>query len=90
MGVITSLMIKDVLKALKEFNKSLAQEINRRDDNVDRLYLFIVRQLKFAVRNIAIVSKMGLRNPRDCLGYRLIVKSVERVADHAARIAKLG
>ncbi|MCD6164858.1 MAG: AbrB/MazE/SpoVT family DNA-binding domain-containing protein [Candidatus Odinarchaeota archaeon] len=89
MGVITSLMIKDVLKALKEFNKSLAQEINRRDDNVDRLYLFIVRQLKFAVRNITIVNKMGLRKPRDCLGYRLIVKSVERVADHAARIAKL-
>ncbi|MHA1581595.1 MAG: phosphate signaling complex PhoU family protein, partial [Candidatus Baldrarchaeia archaeon] len=89
MGVITSLMIKDALKALKEFNKSLAQEINRRDDNVDRLYLFIVRQLKFAVRNITIVNKMGLRKPRDCLGYRLIVKSVERVADHAARIAKL-
>lgn len=89
MGVITSLMIKDVLKALEKFNQPLAQEINRRDDNVDRLYLFIVRQLKFAVRNITIVSKMGLRNPRDCLGYRLIVKSIERVADHAARIAKL-
>jgi len=89
MGVVTSLMIKDVLKALEEFNQSLAQEITQRDDNVDRLYLFIVRQLKFAVRNITLVNKMGLRNPRDCLGYRLVVKSVERVADHATRIAQL-
>ncbi|MCX8204605.1 MAG: hypothetical protein N3H31_03045, partial [Candidatus Nezhaarchaeota archaeon] len=31
----------------------------------------------------------GLRGPRDCLGYRLVVKSIERVADHAARIASL-
>jgi phosphate uptake regulator len=30
---------------------------------------------------------MGLVKPRDCLGYRLIVKSVERAADHAANIA---
>jgi phosphate uptake regulator len=28
-----------------------------------------------------------LKNARDCLGYRLVTKSVERTADHAARIA---
>jgi phosphate uptake regulator len=32
---------------------------------------------------------VGLLAARDCLGYRLAVKSIERVADHAAGIARL-
>ena len=31
---------------------------------------------------------MGFSNARDCLGYRVIVKNIERLADHAERIAK--
>jgi phosphate uptake regulator len=34
------------------------------------------------------LTKIGLDNITDCLGYRLIVKSVERVADHATKIAQ--
>ena len=30
---------------------------------------------------------MGFRNARNCLGYRLIVKNIERAGDHAALIA---
>ena len=29
-----------------------------------------------------------MKSPRDCLGYRLITKSVERTADHAVNIAQ--
>jgi len=31
---------------------------------------------------------MGLRNARNCLGYRLVVKNIERTGDHAVFIAK--
>jgi phosphate uptake regulator len=44
--------------------------------------------LKLAVSNARIVREIGLDNPRECLGYRLIVKSVERTADHATKIAE--
>jgi phosphate uptake regulator len=30
---------------------------------------------------------MGLKNPSDCLSYRVAAKSIERVADHASSIA---
>ena len=40
------------------------------------------------VQNDRILKEIGLTSPTDCLGYRLIVKSVERVADHASRIAQ--
>jgi phosphate uptake regulator len=34
------------------------------------------------------LKEMGFRNPRNCLGYRLVVKNIERAGDHAAFIAK--
>jgi phosphate uptake regulator len=38
------------------------------------------------VKHPTLLSRIGLANPVDCLGYRIIAKSVERSADHAARI----
>ncbi|HLQ03779.1 MAG TPA: PhoU domain-containing protein, partial [Nitrososphaerales archaeon] len=52
-------------------------------------YHFILRQLNLAVRNRSIIENIGLTSARDCLGYRLAVKSVERVGDHAAAVAEL-
>jgi phosphate uptake regulator len=89
MHILMTFMLKDAIEALRTNDKALAQEIVPRDDEVDRLYLFIVRQLKAAVENRLLIEEIGLSHPRDCLGYRLIVKSIERSADHAARIAKV-
>ena len=89
MHVLMLFMLKDAMKALVSNDKDLAVEIVERDDEVDRLYFFVVRQLKAAVYNKMLIEEMGLSNPRDCLGYRLIVKSIERSADHAARIASV-
>ena len=87
MHVLMLFMLGDAVKALENNDRVLAMEVVQRDDEVDRLYFFIVRQLKAAVCNRALIEEIGLSNPRDCLGYRLIVKSIERSADHAARIA---
>ncbi|RLG53293.1 MAG: hypothetical protein DRN96_00165 [Thermoproteota archaeon] len=89
MGVITSSMISDAVEALMTCNRELAHEIMERDDEVDRIYLYIVRQLKKAVRNRLMLSELGLSSARDCLGYRLVIKSVERSADHACKIAQI-
>jgi len=89
MHVMTISMCRDAIKALRSQDKSLANDVVQRDDEVDRLYLFVVRGLKMAVEDRLLMREMGLINPRECLGYRLIVKSIERIADHAARIAKL-
>jgi len=87
MHVLMLFMLRDAINALKKNDKALAMEVVRRDDEVDRLYFFVVRQLKAAVYSRMFIEEIGLSNPRDCLGYRLIAKSVERSADHAARIA---
>jgi len=89
MNAITMSMIDDAVTALKDLNRDMALEVSSRDDEVDRLYFFMVRQLKRAVRERTILNDLGISNPRACLGYRIIIKSVERSADHASRIASL-
>ncbi len=89
MGMIASSMISDAVEALMTCNRELAHEIIERDDEVDRIYLYIVRQLKKAVRNRLMLRELGLSTARDCLGYRLVIKSIERSADHACKIAQI-
>jgi phosphate uptake regulator len=88
MCIIATSMHNDAIQALKNLDKKLAQEVIQLDDEVDRFSLYIIRQLKVAVQNGKILRDIGLSSPRDCLGYRVIVKFVERIADHAARIAE--
>lgn len=80
-------MHKDAIISLKELNRELAQEVVSIDDEVDRFNFYIIRQLKSAVQDNNILKELGLNNPKDCLGFRLITKSVERIADHAVNIA---
>jgi phosphate uptake regulator len=88
MSIITASMHRDAMTALKELDRQQAKEVAASDSEVDRFNLYIVRQLKTAIQNPRIIKEIGLQNARDCLGYRLMTKSVERTADHAANIAE--
>lgn len=81
-------MLKDALLAVKEGNVELAREVIDSDDEVDRFGFYIIRQLKIAIQNEYMLKDMGFENARQCLGYRIIVKNIERTGDHAALIAK--
>ncbi len=88
MSVIAAAMHRDAMQALTSDNPRIAREIIANDDEVDRFSLYVVRLLKVAVMDPHILRESGIATPRQCLGYRLIVKSVERMADHAVNIAE--
>jgi len=88
MLLIAKSMQNDALLALEEANFELAKEVVNSDDEVDRFSFYIIRQLKIAIQNDHMLKDMGFENARSCLGYRLIVKNIERVGDHAVVIAK--
>jgi len=88
MCLIAASMHEDTMHALKNLNKELCQDIITLDDEVDRFSLYIIRQLKAAVQSERILKDIGLSSPRDSLGYRVIARAVERIADHAVKIAK--
>ena len=88
MSIITSSMHKDAITALRNIDYQLAKDVRATDYEVNRFHLYIIRQLKMAIQNPRIITEIGLKTPKDCLGYRLITKMVERTADHATNIAK--
>jgi phosphate uptake regulator len=88
MSIIASSMHKEAMLALKKLDYSSAKAVIETDREVNRFGLYIVRLLKLAVSNQRVVKDIGLTSQKECLGYRLIAKAVERTADHATKIAE--
>lgn len=88
MFLLTSAMHRDAINALRDIDVELGEEISHADDEVDRFSLYIMRNLTLAVQHEKILCEIGLKKSSDCLGYRVVVKCVERIADHAVSIAK--
>jgi phosphate uptake regulator len=88
MSSIMNSMQHDAMQALASSDRELANQVVKIDDEIDRFSLYIIRQLKWAVQHLPLLERIGLTSPVECLGYRIITKSVERSADHAARVAE--
>lgn len=88
MFLLTTTMHRDAINALREIDTELGEEIAHSDDEVDRFSLYIMRNLTLAVQHEKILREIGLKKPSDCITYRVVVKCVERIADHAVSIAK--
>jgi phosphate uptake regulator len=88
MAIIAASMHREAVACLASLDYSAAKAVVETDREVNRFSLYILRLLKMAVAKTRLVKEIGLNNPRECLGYRLIVKSVERTADHATKIAE--
>ncbi len=88
MFLITMSMHKDTILALRNLDPDLARGVTRADDEVDRFNLYVTRQLMMAVQSGRMLKDIGIESPRDCLGYRVIVRSIERSADQARKIAQ--
>ncbi len=88
MSKIILSMQEDAIAALDERDQNLAKDVIERDNEIDRFYLLIVRQLKAAMSDAELAKKIGVGRRRDSLGYRIIVKNMERMGDHLENIAK--
>ena len=88
MSIIASSMQKEALTALNNLDYQNANAVIETDREVNRFGLYIVRLIKLAVSNPRIVKDIGLNTQKECIGYRLIAKAVERTADHAAKMAE--
>ena len=88
MAIIASSMHRESIGALKKLDYQSAKAVIETDREVNRFGLYIVRLLKLAVSNQRIVKEIGLSYQKECLGFRLIAKAVERSADHATKIAE--
>jgi phosphate uptake regulator len=86
MHLMSRSMHTDAMEALLESNEALAEEVLTRDDEVDRLYWFVSKQQSMILRDPAVARKMNM-GVSEATFYLSAAKALERIADHAARIA---
>ena len=79
-------MFEEALRALRDSDASLAGEVIARDDEVDRLYWFVEKQHSTIGRNVSFATKMSI-SWLEADVMLSTAKSIERIADHASRIA---
>lgn len=86
--IIISSMVDASVKALVERRPELATEVSHMEEESDRIYWLIVRQLLLAIRDRSVGSKIGIESPLHIPGNRVVAKTLEEMADAAENIAK--
>jgi phosphate uptake regulator len=76
------------MSAFAKAETALAEDVIKMDDEVDRFSVYMMRSLNLAAQDGRILLEVGLKKPSDCLGYRTVIKCIERIADHGVLIAK--
>lgn len=87
MFVIVKAMHEDAITAIRTGNQALAADVAARDNDVDRLHWLIARQTHMILSNTALSKKMGV-SPHMAMHYFTISRIIERIGDHAERIAQ--
>nr|WP_181953979.1 phosphate uptake regulator PhoU [Pyrobaculum arsenaticum] len=80
-------MLNDLTTGLEKDDVAMLRDVIERDDEVDRLYWLMERQLKRAAMSRYVMLELKIDDPRDLVEYVIIAKSIERMADHICRIA---
>ncbi|MCX8192037.1 MAG: phosphate uptake regulator PhoU, partial [Nitrososphaerales archaeon] len=86
--IITSSMQKAAIRALRERKVELAKEVIHMENEIDKIYWLVVRQLLLAARNKEIGKKIGIEEPLLILGNRVIAKVLEKIGDYSEDLAK--
>lgn len=85
--IILSSMLDVSLRALVERRPELASEVSHMEEESDRIYWLIVRQLLLAIRDRSVGTKIGIESPVHIAGNRVVAKTLEEMADSAENIA---
>jgi phosphate uptake regulator len=86
--VLVSSMQENAIRALVERRSELANEVIKMENEADRIYWLIVRQLLLAMRDRTVGARIGIESPINILGNRLASKIFEEIADSSEKIAK--
>jgi len=78
---------KDSITALRNLEQGKLNYIYQRRMDVERLNLYVVRQLKYGIEH-NLFGKWGFDTSREFLGYRLVANDIKNIAGNAHNIRK--
>jgi phosphate uptake regulator len=88
MRLVSLTMLEDAVEALITDTDALAQDVIERDDDVDRLWYMTSRVFRTVLRNPTAANEIGFSR-ETCFDYQSSARQLERIADHATKIAEL-
>ena len=86
MRLVATTMLGDAVTALVDNDDDLAMDVVQRDDDVDRLWAMVSRVFRSVLRDPRAAAEIGL-DRETCFDYHSSARQLERVADHATKIA---
>ena len=85
MAIIALSANRDAISALKNRSQELFQNVINTNHDVNRLGLYVVRQLKFGIeRNL--FRELGFETPKEFLLYRIVVNDIKNIGENALNI----
>jgi phosphate uptake regulator len=87
MRLIALSMLEDAVTALLEDDDDIARDVIERDDDVDRLWFVVARIFRTTLRSPQAAQELGVSR-EECFDAHSSARQLERVADHAAKIAQ--
>ena len=88
MRLVALTMLEDAVEALITDDDQLAHDVMERDDDVDRLWYMVSRVFRTVLRNPTAANEIGFAR-ETCFDYQSSARQLERIADHATKIADL-
>jgi len=88
MRLVSLTMLEDAVEALVTDDDQLAHDVMERDDDVDRLWYMTSRVFRTVLRNPTAANEIGFSR-ETCFDYQSSARQLERIADHATKIATL-
>lgn len=86
MAILALSANRDAILALENMDEKLIEGVAEACNDVDRLNLYIIRQLKYGLeRNL--FKELGFRTQKEFLGYRIVVNGIKSIADNALNLA---
>jgi phosphate uptake regulator len=85
MAIVALAANRDAIAYLNDHSSALYESVIHARNDVNRLGLYIVRQLKYGIeRNL--YRELGFRTPKEFLLYRMAVNDIENIGENALNI----
>lgn len=85
---LASVMYKEAVEAVANFDQKLAKEIIQREEEADMMFLLISRLLIISERDRTVAKEIGVSETASLSNLRVIAQLLERIADFGESIAR--
>lgn len=87
MHLLVGAMYRDAISSYLSGDSALSADVIDRDQDIDRLYWMTVKQFNLIQKDRKLAEIVGV-NIYDSMSLMLVARAIERIGDHAEKIAK--